>query len=146
MQSFEPIVEVKVKEPSHRLYYLQRYTDGEAKEAIRGFSPLNTEEAYMKAKKLLSNRYGNPFTVADSYRKKIDTWPKIPPNDASGLRKYSDFLLHCQTAMETIGYLNILNDPNENQKMVRKLPKHLIVRWSREVDHYHSKAPPLAAK
>ena len=31
-------------------------------------------------------------------------------------------------------YLNVLNDPDENQRKARKLPRYLIDRWSREVD------------
>ena len=34
LQSFKAIVEGHVKEPSYRLYYLGRYTSGEAKESI----------------------------------------------------------------------------------------------------------------
>ena len=57
----------------------------------------------------------NPFLVADAYRKKLTEWPKVPPNDGVSLRKLSDFLLHCQTAMKEIKYVKALNDPEENQ-------------------------------
>ena len=36
--------------------------------------------------------------------------------------------------MNTIQYL--LNDPDENQKMIKKLPSHVVVRWSRVVDKW----------
>ena len=36
--------------------------------------------------------------------------------------------------METIGNLNILNDPYVTWKIVRKLPRNVIVRWTREDD------------
>jgi len=98
--------------------------------------PLNTEEAYKKAKKLLSSRFGNAFLVSDAYRKKINDWPKISPYDGPSLRKFSDFLEHCKTAMEEVKYLNILNDPDENQKMLKKLPSYLVTRWSHIVDKW----------
>lgn len=69
-----------------------------------------------------------PFFCSDAYRKKINKWPRIQPNDGATLRKYSDFLLHCQTAAKEIHYLKILDDPNENQKMAKK-----IDRWTSEV-------------
>lgn len=97
---------------------------------------LETTEAYKQAKKILSDRFGNPFLVANAYRKKIGEWPKIPPNDGTRLRKFSDFLVLCQTAMRTVKYLNVRDDPDENQRMVQKLPRYLIDRWSREVDHW----------
>ena len=88
---------------------------------------------------ILSDRYRNPFLVAEAYRKKINEWPKIPPNYGTSLRKFSAFLIHCQTAMNTVRYLKVLNDPDENQRMVRKLPRYLIDRWSREVDRWLNK-------
>ena len=134
LKSFETIIEGQTEKVPQRLYYLGKYTTGEAKEAIRGLLLLETTEAYKQAKKILSDRFGNPFLVADAYRKKIGEWPKIPPNDGTSLHKFSDFLMHCQTAMRTVKYLNVLDDPDENQRMVRKLPQYLIDRWSREVD------------
>ena len=42
--------------------------------------------------------------------------------------------------MTTSAYLNVLNDPDENQRMVRKLPNHLISQWCREVDKWMSES------
>ena len=122
LKSFQTIIEGQTETLSQRLYYLGKYTTGEPKEAISGLLLLETLDAYKQAKKILSDRYGNPFLVAEAYRKKINEWPKIPPNDGTSLRKFSDFLIHCQTAMNTVRYLKVLNDPDENQRMVRKLP------------------------
>ena len=119
IKSFETFIERKTKDPSERLYYLGRYTAGEAKEAVSGLLTLDNGDAYQKAKKILTSRFGNQFMVADAFRKKINDWPKIVPNDGQGLRKFSDFLEHCNTAMNTIHYLNVLNDPDENQKISR---------------------------
>ena len=134
LKSFETIIEGQTEKVSQRLYYLGKYTAGEPKEAISGLLLLNSADAYKQAKKTLSDRFGNPFLVADAYRRKVNEWPKIPLNDGNSLRKFSDFLNQCQTAANTLKYLKILDDPDENQKMVRKLPRYLIDRWSREVD------------
>ena len=139
LKSFQTIIEGQTERVSQRLYYLGKYTTGEPKEAISGLLLLETSDAYKQAKKILSDRYGNPFLVAEAYRKKINEWPKIPPNDGTSLRKFSDFLIHCQTAMNTVRYLKVLNDPDENQRMVRKLRRYLIDRWSREVDRWLNK-------
>ena len=139
LKSFQTIIEGQTERVSQRLYYLGKYTTGEPKEAISGLLLLETSDAYKKGKKILSDRYGNPFLVAEAYRKKINEWPKIPPNDGTSLRKFSDVLIHCHTAMNTVRYLKVLNDPDENQRMVRKLPRYLIDRWSREVDRWLDK-------
>lgn len=138
-KSFDTIVERRTDSPSQRLYYLGRYTTGEAKEAISGLLALDSEHAYRDARKILSDRFGNPFLVANAYRKKINEWPRIQPNDGTSLRKFSDFLLHCQSAMKEIKYLKALNDPEENQKMLRKLPRNLAERWTREIDRWLNK-------
>ena len=134
IKSFETFIERKTKDPSERLYYLGKFTADEAKESISGLLPLDSEEAYVEAKRILASRFGNPFLVSNAYRKKINDWPRILPNDGPGLRRFSDFLQHCNTAMHSIKYLGVLNDPEENQKMLKKLPSYLVSRWSRIVD------------
>lgn len=38
--------------------------------------------------------------------------------------------------MKEIHYLQALNDPEENQKIVCKLPRNICDRWGREVDQW----------
>ena len=141
VKSFKTFIERKTTDPLERLFYLVRFTSGEAREAINGLLPLNTEQAYTKAKKILSCRFGNPFLVSNAYRKKIDEWPKIPANDGASLRKFSDFLQHCCTAMVHIQYLSVLEDPEENQKILKKLPSYIVNKWGRIVDKSTSDDP-----
>ena len=78
LKSFETIIEGQTVKVFQRLYYLGKYTAGEPKEAISGLLLLETEDAYKEARKILSDRYGNPFLVADAYKKKIiciRDWP-----------------------------------------------------------------------
>ena len=136
IKSFETFIERETKDPSERLYYLSKFTTDGAKEAVSGLLPLDSEEAYIEAKKILASPFGDPFLVSNAYQKKISEWPRILPKDGPGLRRFSDFLQHCYTAMHSIKYLEVLNDPEENQKMLRKLPNHLVSRWSRIVDKW----------
>ena len=53
---------------------------------------LDGEDAYQKAKGILSKWLGDSSAFAAAFRKKIESWPQISPNDALGLRKYADFL------------------------------------------------------
>ena len=85
IKSFETFIKRKTNDPSERLFYLGTLTSGEAKEAINGLLPLNTEQAYAKAKKILTCRFGNPFLVSNAYRKKIENWRKIAANDGASL-------------------------------------------------------------
>ena len=135
-KSFNTIVERRTDSSSQRLYYLGRYTKGEGKESISGLFALDSEDAYLEARKILSDRFGNPYLVANAYKKKIKEWPDVPPNDGISLRKFSDLLVHCQAAITEIHYLQALNDPEENQKLVCKLPRNICDRWGREVDQW----------
>jgi len=69
---------------------------------------------------MLKKRFGDPFAVAATCRKKLESWPKIHPNDSFALRKYSDFLVQCQK-LKKIGSLRVLNNDHENRKLVSKL-------------------------
>ena len=82
---------------------------------------------------MLAKRFGDPYAVAAAYRQKIESWSKIPANEGSGLRRFSDFLVQCKKAMNKIGSLKVLNDDQENRKLVSKLPKWAIDQWSRVV-------------
>lgn len=42
----------------------------------------------------------------------------------------------CNNAINSICYLSVLNDPDENQKILKKLPNHLAVRWSWIIDEW----------
>ena len=43
--------------------------------------------------------------------------------------------------MTTIHYLNVLNDPDENQ-IIKKLPTNIVARWSRVVDEWIAEVEP----
>lgn len=90
-KSFKTIIEDQTYKSAHRLFYLGKYMAGEAREAINGFLSLKTPQAYTEAKKVLSDRFSNPFLIADAYRKKIKEWSWIQPNDGATLHKYSTF-------------------------------------------------------
>lgn len=49
------------------------------------------------------------------------------------LRNFADFLRSCEAAMVHIKSLEILNDCNENRKILSKLPDQLIASWNCKV-------------
>lgn len=101
------------------------------KDVIENYFLMSNEDAYDEAKKLLDQRYGNPFVIANAFRDKLENWPKINSRDGIGLQRFGDFLKQCHTAMQSIGSLNILNDDRENKKLLSKLPDWLVTRLGR---------------
>ena len=89
---FDTLIDKKGMPPSERLFYLKKYLAGPAKEAVEGYFLIPTDDAYEKAKRLLKERYGDPFVVITAFRDKLDTWPKIQARNAVALRKFADFL------------------------------------------------------
>ena len=146
LTSFELLIESRQLTAAERLHYLKRYLGGPAKECIEGFVVISTDSAYEEAKKLLKERFGDNFTVANAFRRKLHEWPKISGNDAASLTKLSDFLQQCQAVMRVNTYLKILDDCHENQEILKKLPDWIITRWARAVSDWtdiHRSFPPF---
>lgn len=50
-------------------------------------------------------------------------WPKIGSNDSLPLRDFADFLKGCAEAMPHVKGLTILNDSEENHKLLKKITR-----------------------
>ncbi|XP_066553505.1 uncharacterized protein LOC136721589 [Amia ocellicauda] len=131
--SFQTLIDRKNIPAEEKIYYLRKYVGGPAKKAIEGYFLLGTESAYCAAWTILEERYGNPFLIAKAFRDKLDTWPKINSKGSVELQELADFLRSCEAAMSQIRGLEVLNDCNENQKILSKLPDWLTSRWNRKV-------------
>lgn len=131
--SFQTLIDRKNIPATENIYYLRKYVGGPAKKAIESYFMLGTESAYHAAWTILEERYGNKFLIAKSFRDKLNAWPKIGSKDSLKLRDLVDFLRSCEAAMFQNKGLKVLNDCNENQKILAKLPDWLISRWNRKV-------------
>ncbi len=131
--SFETLIDQKNIQDKEKIHYLRRYVSGQVKKALDGYFLLGTESVYATAWEILEERYGNPFAIAKSYRDKFQAWHKMGSRDSFELREFVDFLRSCEAATVHINALEILNDCNENRKILSKLPEWLAVRWNRMV-------------
>ncbi|XP_062248605.1 uncharacterized protein LOC133957162 [Platichthys flesus] len=134
--SFETLINRKNIPKNEKLYYLRKYLGGAAKKAVEGFFLLGTEVAYDSAWQLLDKRFGDPFIIGKSYRDKLSAWPKISSKEGFELREFADFLESCQAAMPHVKTLEVLNDCNESQKILLKLPDWLASSWNRKAMEY----------
>ena len=131
--SFKTLIERRCTNPADRLFYLQKYTGGKARSVLEGSFFRKDAEAYDQAWATLNTRYGHPFVIQSAFRDKLNNWPKIERREADKLRQFSDFLTACSNAMEHVKGLQVLNDCEENKKLVKKLPEHVSERWNRIV-------------
>lgn len=71
--------------------------------------------------------------IQKAFRERLSNWPKVQSRDADGLRAFADFINACMLAMPHVKGLQILNDSEENQKLLHKLPDWINARWNRQV-------------
>ena len=77
----------------------------------------------------MAQRFGNPFRVAEAYKAKLLNWPQIVEGDSSSLQDFSDFLIRCEGAMQSMKYMEELNSTRLLQEISTKLPLKLGSRW-----------------
>jgi hypothetical protein len=127
--AFTALIDSRVISAREKIHYLRKYLCKEAKDSIEGLFYLDSDDAYTSAIKMLDERYGNPFLVAEGYRDKIENWPRIPASDGKALRRFADFLKQCLVAIFHCPSLEILSDCRENKKMLTKLPEWVVRKW-----------------
>ena len=118
---------------SQRIYYLQRYLEGDAKSCVGSHLLVPSSLSFQKAIQLLDKRFGDPFSVACAFKDRIEKWPKLAATDHEGLRKFSDFLCQVEVVSRENPSLNVLNDDTQNRLILNKLPNWIVNRWAREV-------------
>ena len=145
IRSFESQIESKVKPSDVYLHYLEQYLEGEPRELIKGCLHLDGLNGYLEAKKLLSEKYGDPYKISNAYITKINEWPCIRPGDDLALDRFSTFLVQCQSAMTSLPFLTILSHPHNMQSMVKKLPFPLQDPWRREASRWRESRQTIPA-
>ena len=90
-QSFKTLIENKGTSAEEKIYYLQQYVAGDAKEAIAGCFCGTNEEDYQHAWEMLEKRFGHPFKIQEAFRNRLDKWPKVGIRDSAALQRYADF-------------------------------------------------------
>lgn len=96
--AFASLIECRVSDPKQRLYYLSQFTSGNAKESIQGLITLDSLDSYDKARKVLKERFGRPYRIAQAYKDKLNAWPPIREGDGVSFQQFADFLVLCKQA------------------------------------------------
>ena len=64
--AFETLIESKVDDSNKRLYFLDQYTSGKAKELLKGCLQMKGEDLYKEARWLLKKHFGDPYKIASA--------------------------------------------------------------------------------
>lgn len=127
---FTWLVDQRAINPAEKPYYLKKYVCGPARQGLQNTFYRSDNEIYQDVWKQCNCCFGQPIAIQKAFRERLSNWQRIQPKEAEGLRNFSDFLNACQDAMPHVKGLDILNDCEENQKLVHKLPDRLTSRWN----------------
>ena len=89
---------------------------------INGLLGLQTEDAYLRARNILKDRFGDPFKVYESYRQKLWAWPVC--STATELQEFSDFLVMTEETMKTVKYLKEFDNFSAIRQLAARLPTY----------------------
>ena len=129
IKSFENSIVSNAACESEKLMYLLQYTSGVAKETIKCCLVMDSSLGYRKARELLEERFGHPFTIASKYVSKLTQGPPLKPWDRTGLLAFADRLKDCEHTLQSIGYLEEINSADNLRRMVQRLPFHLRTKF-----------------
>ena len=137
VSAFDALIEEEAVKPGHKLYYLGEYTSGSAQKMINGLLGLQTEDAYMRARKILQDRFGDPYKIYEAYHERLKSWPIC--SEGAELQELSDFLVSTQETMKTVKYLREFDTFSAIQELVARLPSHYSNKWSQSAKKVEAK-------
>ena len=129
IKSFENSIVNNAASESEKLMYLLQYTSGVAKETIKCCLVMDSSLGYRKARELLEERFGHPFTIASKYVSNLTQGPPLKPWDRTGLLAFADRLKDCEHTLQSIGYLEEINSADNLRRIVQRLPFHLRTKF-----------------
>ena len=129
---FENLVERKTSSSSARLYYLLQYTSGQ--DLVRSCLAMREDVGYGEARRLLAERFGQPFKIATAYVDRVINGQPIRAEDGPALQRFSILLTSCTNTLNEIGWLNRLENPESLRKIIDRLPYPLRLKWRDVVD------------
>ena len=133
MKTFENSVEKCTEDYSLRLQLLIQYCTGKAKETIKCCGMMSGKDGYVKAKKLLEERFGEKYVVSNAWIEKLSEGPPISQNDREALLDLADDLESCEITLAVAGRLNQINNEDKMMKILRRVPLYLRSRWQKRV-------------
>ena len=138
IRSFENNVEKDTCDFSRRLQLLVQFCSGKARRAIEGCILLEPQEGYMKAKQILAERFGDAYTVSNSWLKKVSCGLVIKPGDRESLQELADDLENCEMTLKAAGRITQLNNEDRLVKILERCPNFVKSRWQSRVQEIRS--------
>ena len=97
--------------------------------SYKGFITINSSDSYKRAKKLVSQRFGDPHCVSDPYKSRLKKWPQIGESQSMDLEAFAFFLGQCEEAMRSMKFMSDLDSMDVLKQVSSKLPSYSGVKW-----------------
>ena len=127
--AFDAMIETREPDFTSRLYYLEQFTSGHAKELVRSCQHMKPEEGYNKARSLLREKFGQRHKLAMAYIERVLSAEPVKSEDLGGLETFSILLSSCKNSLKAIDYLHKIENPETMKKIIEKLPFKMQERW-----------------
>ena len=121
--------EANATSESEKLVYLLQYTFGAAKDTIKCCLVMDPSIEYQRARILLEERFGQPFTIAYEHVTKLTHGPLLRAMDRKGLLAFADQLKTCKHTLESIGYLDEISSADNLRRIAMRFPFHLRTKF-----------------
>ena len=122
-----------------RLQLLIQYCSRKAKETIKCCGTMSGKDGYVKAKKLLEERFGEKCLMSNALIVKLSEGPPINQNDREGLLDLAADLESCEITLTVAGRPNQINKDDKMIKILRSLPLYLRSCWQKRVARNQSR-------
>lgn len=129
MHAFKYLIEDKTSSCQDRLYFLEQFTSGQAKDLVRSCLHMDARRGYSEAMQLLKKHFGDEMKIANAYLDKALNWTVIKADDGKSLHAYALYLKECCNAMQDLEYMDELDVTSNLKLIVSKLPYKLRERW-----------------
>ena len=86
---------------------------------------------YDNTKKLLQQKYGNPYSIMSMYRKEIKVWPQLMSGDGGSFQKFYNFF--CKITFNNLIFYIFLIQLPDNRNQVAKRMHHLKRRFIKDL-------------
>jgi hypothetical protein len=133
LMAFDARIVSRTTNYADRLYYLNQYLEGEAKDFISGCLHMDPKLGYLEARSILQKEYGDLYKVSSAYIDKVMSWSTIKQDDTTSLKTFAILLVRCLKAMPSISSMTILNHLPNLKTIVLKLPAYLQNKWREQV-------------
>ncbi len=112
---------------------LIQFCSGRDKKAIESCVLLHTVQGYMKARRILSERFGDHYQISRTWLAKVRDGAPIKSGNGDALQDLADDLENCQITLEATGRLSQLNHEDSLVRIIERCPMYERSRWQSRV-------------